>query len=391
MSPSGAFSRCLNGPGLAPDAGELTVPAREDSVPLLDVLFMFNSRDAVATESAATISVALRSNGKRTFADSRDLFGGQISAQDVADANKFFWACAILHGPGGLVVLSESSVRPAEWEDHRVFAVLLPGSAGPEALPDFLQFVNVIDLRQQLSNAGLTEEGLTMLLAAVDGATPADRLRAARALREARDLLRAAGVPPPTPYQVRLPIMSKLAPRDPRDYPEATSPMVPPLVPRVFISYRREDSEGHTGRLFDALASRFGDEHVFMDIDTIPLGIDFARVISEAVASCDVLVAVIGRSWLTIADSSGRRRLDNPEDFVRLEIKAALERDVRVIPAVVQNAQMPASDQLPEDLAGLARRNGIFLRGDSWRHGVERVIRAVEEVGREKAERERLE
>jgi nucleotide-binding universal stress UspA family protein len=181
-----------------------------------------------------------------------------------------------------------------------------------------------------------------------------------------------------------------------RDRPKVTPPAIPTspavssMVPRIFISYRREDSEGHTGRLYDALAGRFGAEHVFMDIDTVPLGVDFTRVIAEAVGACDVLIAVIGRDWLTLADPSGRRRLDNPEDFVRLEIKAALERDVRVIPAVVQNAQMPTSDQLPADLAGLARRNGIFLRGDSWRHGVERVIRAVEDIGREQAERRPL-
>jgi TIR domain-containing protein len=125
-----------------------------------------------------------------------------------------------------------------------------------------------------------------------------------------------------------------------------------------------------------------------MDIDTIPLGVDFTRVIAEAVGSCDVLIAVIGREWVTITDSSGQRRLDNPEDYVRLEIKAALERDIRVIPAFVQSAQMPPSDQLPDDLALLARRNGISLRGDSWRAGVERLIEAVEQVGREKSEQE---
>lgn len=157
-------------------------------------------------------------------------------------------------------------------------------------------------------------------------------------------------------------------------------------MPKIFISYRREDSEGHSGRLFDALVQRFGEESVFMDIDTIPLGVDFTRVIAEAVGSCDVLIAVIGRDWVAISDSSGQRRVDNPEDYVRLEIKAALERDIRVIPAFVQSAEMPPSDQLPDDLAPLAHRNGISLRGDSWRAGVERLIDAVEELGREQSE-----
>ena len=153
---------------------------------------------------------------------------------------------------------------------------------------------------------------------------------------------------------------------------------------RIFISYRREDSEGHTGRLYDALANHFGAENVFMDIDTIPLGVDFAQAIEEEVGRCDVLIAVIGRQWLTIADPSGERRLDNPDDFVRLEIKAALKRDVRVIPALIQDTGMPRTQELPRDITGLAGRNGIFLHSDSWSYAVDRLIGAVEDVGRER-------
>lgn len=119
-----------------------------------------------------------------------------------------------------------------------------------------------------------------------------------------------------------------------------------------------------------------------MDIDNIPLGVDFTRVVEESVGSCDVLIAVIGKDWATITDATGQRRLDNPEDFVRLEIRVALERGVPVIPAYVQNVQPPRSDQLPEDLAHLAHMNGIHLRGDSWRSGVERLIDAVEQLGK---------
>jgi hypothetical protein len=150
--------------------------------------------------------------------------------------------------------------------------------------------------------------------------------------------------------------------------------------PRVFISYRREDSEGHAGRLYDALTARFGAEQVFMDVDAIPLGVDFAQVIEKAVGSCDVLIAVIGREWLSIEGSDGHRRLDNPDDFVRLEIRAALSRDVRVIPTLVHGAQMPGADKLPEDISGLVRRNGIQLRGDSWGAGITHLINAIENV-----------
>src|SRR5882724_5887907 len=94
-----------------------------------------------------------------------------------------------------------------------------------------------------------------------------------------------------------------------------------------------------------------------MDIDTIEPGLDFVEVIEQAVSSCDVLVALIGRQWLTITDNSGRRRLYNPEDFVRLEIAAALARNIRVIPALVQGARMPHSTDLPDVLKMLARRN----------------------------------
>jgi hypothetical protein len=152
------------------------------------------------------------------------------------------------------------------------------------------------------------------------------------------------------------------------------------VKPRIFISYRRTDSEGHTGRLFDELERRFGKQQLFRDLDTIPLGVDFTAAIGEAVSSCAVLIAVIGRDWLKLKDSAGRRRLDDPNDFVRIEISAALERDIRVIPAIVADARMPTAKQLPKDLEGLARRNAIFLHSDSWHPGVERLIAALEDV-----------
>jgi hypothetical protein len=158
---------------------------------------------------------------------------------------------------------------------------------------------------------------------------------------------------------------------------------------RVFISYRRDDSEDATGRLYDALAAHFGAERVFMDIDTIPLGSDFAKVISDAVSACHAFVVVIGKQWLTISDDSGGRRLDNPEDWVRLEITAALERGLPVIPVLVQGAEMPESHELPTALAVLARRNGIAMRGATWGYGVERLIAAIEEVEQDRAARGR--
>ena len=109
----------------------------------------------------------------------------------------------------------------------------------------------------------------------------------------------------------------------------------------IFISYRREDSIAYAGRLFDRLADCFGEERIFMDIDTMKVGLDFVEQIEEAVQSCDVLIAVIGKGWANIQDEEGHRRLDNPEDFVRVEIQAALERDIPVVPLLVGGAGMP--------------------------------------------------
>jgi TIR domain-containing protein len=148
--------------------------------------------------------------------------------------------------------------------------------------------------------------------------------------------------------------------------------------PRIFLSYRREDTSGHAGRLYDVLAERFGEENVFMDVDTIKVGADFAEAISRAVASCDALIALIGRQWLAAADANGRRRLDDPNDFVRLELEAALERDVPVVPARVQGASQPTADDLPTTIAPLARRQGVELDDEGWHDDVERLIERLE-------------
>ena len=134
----------------------------------------------------------------------------------------------------------------------------------------------------------------------------------------------------------------------------------------IFISYRREDSEGQAGRLFDDLVKLFGEQSVFMDVAAIEPGRDFRKVIDEQVASCGVLLALIGKGWLDARDQAGRRRLDDPLDFVRLETAAALKRDIPVVPVLVQGAGMPRADQLPEDLANLAFRNAIELTHARW-------------------------
>lgn len=121
------------------------------------------------------------------------------------------------------------------------------------------------------------------------------------------------------------------------------------------MSYRRDDSSGHAGRVFDRLHERFGDS-VFRDIEGIRPGQDFVDAIESSLQSSKVLLVVIGRDWLTLADKQGRRRLNDPHDFVRLEIEGALKRGVPIIPVLVDNARMPAAEELPPEIAALARR-----------------------------------
>ena len=129
----------------------------------------------------------------------------------------------------------------------------------------------------------------------------------------------------------------------------------------IFISYRRDDSRHAAGRLVDRLGQKFTREQLFMDVDAIEPGLDFLKVINQKVSACDVMLAVIGPNWLNAADENGKRRLDNPRDFVRMEVEAALARDIRVIPVLVDGAQMPREEQLPAPLRPIVLRNAVRL------------------------------
>lgn len=143
----------------------------------------------------------------------------------------------------------------------------------------------------------------------------------------------------------------------------------------IFISYRREDSEGHAGRLYEDLVDRFGKQAVFFDVSAIEPGQDFRKAIDTHVARCSVLLAVIGPRWLDA--SAGTRRIDDPADFVRLEIAAALKRNIPVVPVLVQGAKMPAPAQLPPDLADLAFRNAVELSHARWPSDVQVLAQSL--------------
>ncbi|MDO9135743.1 toll/interleukin-1 receptor domain-containing protein [Hydrogenophaga sp.] len=145
----------------------------------------------------------------------------------------------------------------------------------------------------------------------------------------------------------------------------------------IFISYRRDDSAGYAGRLYDRLAAHFGADQVFMDVAGIELGTDFVTAIEQAVGSCKVLIVVIGDEWLSTTDAAGRRRLDDPHDFVRLETSVALEREIRVVPVLVGGALMPRGDELPANLKALARRQAIEISHKQWEASTRELIMAL--------------
>lgn len=145
----------------------------------------------------------------------------------------------------------------------------------------------------------------------------------------------------------------------------------------IFINYRRSDSEGEAGRLFDDLALNFSDESVFMDVAAIEPGRDFRKAIDQSVANCSVLLAVLGLEWLEAKDAAGTRRLDDANDFVRVELASALRRDIPVVPVLVRGAKMPRAEQLPDDLKELAYRNAVELTHARWKSDVQVLIQAL--------------
>lgn len=148
---------------------------------------------------------------------------------------------------------------------------------------------------------------------------------------------------------------------------------------RVFISYRREDSAGSTGRLAEFLRRQLGRDQVFMDIDNIPGGADFVDAIKTSVGSCDSLLAVIGSRWLSVKDAKGQSRLHDADDYIRLEIATALSRNVKVIPVLVDGAEMPKADDLPNDLKSLVRRNAVEITNRRWDYDANSLLGALRE------------
>jgi hypothetical protein len=158
------------------------------------------------------------------------------------------------------------------------------------------------------------------------------------------------------------------------------TPSSPSGPRRIFLSYRHEETEWQASWLTETLNTRFGEGVVFKDVDSIQPGDDFVEAITDAVGACEVLLALIGSQWLTMTGQDERRRLEDPTDFLRLEIEAALKRNVRVIPILVQGARMPRADELPASLAMLARRQAIELGPRRFRSDAEPLLKVLDKV-----------
>jgi hypothetical protein len=156
-------------------------------------------------------------------------------------------------------------------------------------------------------------------------------------------------------------------------------------MPRIFLSYRREDSEHAAGRIFDRLVVHFGRDSVFMDVDTIPFGVDFRKHIADAVGQCDLVLAIIGKDWLDIAHrdgpKAGQRRFEDPGDSVRIELQTGLDRNIPIIPVLIGGAPIPDEQRLPEPLRPLVYFNAAEVRsGRDFHDHMERLVRGIEEL-----------
>jgi hypothetical protein len=147
----------------------------------------------------------------------------------------------------------------------------------------------------------------------------------------------------------------------------------------IFISYRREETAANARLLYSRLSEHFGTNRVFMDVDSIAIGADFTRELTEAVSQCKVLLVLIGRNWSSITDSRGKRRIDNPGDWIRIEIETALQRGIAVVPVLVDGAALPQASDLPSSLRPLTQRQALELRHTQFKSDSQRLVK---EIGR---------
>ena len=149
----------------------------------------------------------------------------------------------------------------------------------------------------------------------------------------------------------------------------------------IFISYRVSDTAGETGRLVDTLKQYFHEEQIFIDIEKIEPGVDFTVAISKSLEACDVLLAIIGPGWQGLNATTNKSRIQNADDWVRIEISTALKRNIRVVPVLVDGGSLPSEDELPEDLKPLVKRQAYEISNKRWKYDTEQLIRFLIKIG----------
>jgi len=323
-------------------------PDKLDTVEEYDAVVSYGRADA---EWVRTLAGDLERQGLRVYRHTWELMPADLIAAGLQGQ---FRAGAVVF------VVSQESVGRG-WANQELIAALevvadrrrvIPVLVGAVALPSLLASRLYIDFRH-IDGPAEYEAKVADLAAVIRGLPKAAQRRPPQAAKAT-----------PSPLTVTA-------------TPEAGAE----APARIFLSYRREETGWAAGRLFDRLSHRFGRGQIFKDVDAIQLGDDFVEVITSAVASCDVLLALIGDRWLTITDRDGHRRLDDDTDFVRLEIEAALTRNVRVIPILVQGARMPSAAELPTSMAKLVRRQALNLNPDQeFEAGVERLFKALDKT-----------
>ncbi|MGZ8201373.1 MAG: toll/interleukin-1 receptor domain-containing protein [Methylosarcina sp.] len=148
----------------------------------------------------------------------------------------------------------------------------------------------------------------------------------------------------------------------------------------IFISYRHSDAPGYVRALMCELRNAFGSQQVFLDMETIEAGRDFVEIIEQAVEGCEILLAVIGPTWLTVTNEFGQRRIHDPDDFIKLEIVAALQRKIPVIPILVNEAEMPRAEEIPLELQALASLQAVVVSHDNWDDDIQELIGAIDNL-----------
>ena len=148
----------------------------------------------------------------------------------------------------------------------------------------------------------------------------------------------------------------------------------------IFVNYRRQTDAGIAGRIYDNLSRALPGASIFMDVDKLHPGDDFEQGLEHSLASCKVLLAVMGPDWTSMTDSKGKRRLNNADDFVRKELRSALDKKVRIIPVLINGAKMPDASELPDDIKGLAKRQAMEIRHERFSADVDALAKAIADV-----------